>query len=568
MAYATPKSKTSSTKTSTSSKKITQPKSGVGSVAETNRLLGGNYFDTSSGKQVKEFTASDANRNAKNYTDRSVQDKSISPESMTPTPEIRLPEPSIYNPGAIVTANNQGLSAPKFGFTTDANGLFVTAPTDESALADQRKESMTDFINQKLGIKPPNAEQIYKESGAREVEKARREVNNYTGQINTIVAKAQADTLAVTGQGRGIPEVIIGGQQAQINKEAAIQALPIQALLANAQGNLELAQTHLDTMFKIKMADATAQFEYKTKLYDSIRDFTTKEESRQLALLDQKNDREYKETQALNDEQKTYAKMAFSTGQSQLGAQIAQLNYKSPTFKNDLAKLQAQIKDPTLALDLELKRAQIASANRANQPEAKGGKLVKVNGKDYIQNADGSLSNPVVPDGGQNKVIQEFYKDKINQIDDLIKSPALKNAVGTNALGRFSFSEPFTTKRGNFIANVDQIAGQAVIDNLINIKKAGGTFGALSEKELALLQASATKIKSWEREYDGRVMGYETTEEEFKKELNNLKIHTQRLLEADGGIDAVADDDDYLNTVEEVLNKTINDPFSSFLTDN
>ncbi|MEG7973033.1 hypothetical protein, partial [Listeria monocytogenes] len=76
-------------------------------------------------------------------------------------------------------------------------------------------------------------------------------VNNYQTQLNNIVAKAQADVLSTQGQGRGIPEVIIGGQQAQINKEAAIQSLPIQALLSSAQGDLQTAQAHVDKLFQI-----------------------------------------------------------------------------------------------------------------------------------------------------------------------------------------------------------------------------------------------------------------------------------------------------------------------------
>lgn len=52
------------------------------------------------------------------------------------------------------------------------------------------------------------------------------------------------------------------------------------------------------------------------------------------------------------------------------------------------------LEDP---LDRQLKQAQINSANRANQPDAGGGKIVNVNGKDYWQSANGTLTTPNVP---------------------------------------------------------------------------------------------------------------------------------------------------------------------------
>ncbi len=63
-------------------------------------------------------------------------------------------------------------------------------------------------------------------------------VGDLTGQLNGIVARGQANQLAQVGQGRGIPEAIIGGIQAQIGRETAIAALPVQAQLSAAQGNL------------------------------------------------------------------------------------------------------------------------------------------------------------------------------------------------------------------------------------------------------------------------------------------------------------------------------------------
>jgi hypothetical protein len=141
---------------------------------------------------------------------------------------------------------------------------------------------------------PPSTADIYaKEERAAGIQQKQQLVNDYTAQLNAITAKAQADKLSVTGQGRGIPEVIIGGQQAQIDKEAAIQALPVAAQLAAAQGNLQLAQQHLETRFNLLVKDAQNQYEYKNKLLGAVYDFATTQEKRRLDALEKENERTY-----------------------------------------------------------------------------------------------------------------------------------------------------------------------------------------------------------------------------------------------------------------------------------
>jgi hypothetical protein len=137
---------------------------------------------------------------------------------------------------------------------------------------------------------PPNTAAIYAEQErANDIRGKQQLVNDYTAQLNAITAKAEADKLRVTGQGRGVPEVIIGGQQAQIEKEAAIEALPVAAQLAAAQGNLATAQQHVDTYAKLLINDANAKYQHKQDTFKTILPFLSAAESRRLDVLDQKN---------------------------------------------------------------------------------------------------------------------------------------------------------------------------------------------------------------------------------------------------------------------------------------
>jgi len=251
-----------------------------------------------------------------------------------------------YTPAPVKTsdvgANNAGLIEGLPGYTYQ-NGAFTQTPTDTTGattpLADQVSsylKSQKDFVGT-----PPSAEKIYQQSGAAERDAAKQLVNTYTGQLNTIVANRDASNLALTGQGRGIPEAIIGGQQAQISKEAAINALPIQALLANAQGNYELAQTHLDETFKIRMADATSQYQYRSDLYKSVYDIADKAQQRQLDAKQKTADQNfslYRDFINFNrDAYKTYGIVAGS-----VLAKLPTLDTSDPNFMQNFSNQQSE----------------------------------------------------------------------------------------------------------------------------------------------------------------------------------------------------------------------------------
>ncbi len=276
-----------------------------------------------------------------------------------------LPNPPAVNPAYSNALASAGIPTAPTTTTTSTTAPTTAAPTS----------SMADYFKEYLGlVKPPaNTADIYAQaSNEAGVEQKRQRVQSLTGQLNGIVANSQAAQLSTTGQGRGIPEAIIGGQQAQIAKEAAIQALPIQAQLAAAQGDLQMAQEHLDTLFKLRSQDAQAQVDYNNKVVDAVYNFATKAE--QQKLDEAKTKRETNLAQANNegDYAKKLAFEATSNGQGILGAKIAALTPPDPSsatfsqdmakYKGDIAKLTGQvIQDP-------LKTAQLAKLNAEITP--------------------------------------------------------------------------------------------------------------------------------------------------------------------------------------------------------
>jgi len=258
------------------------------------------------------------------------------PIAKTPTLNVGANQNSTIDAAAFSTTGDM--------FTYDAN-TKTYIPVQKTDIEKEQEKALRDYKMLKGEL--PNSQDIYNSSGVQEVNQARQQVNNLTAQINAITSKAQADQLSVIGQGRGIPEVIIGGQQAQISREAAIQALPLQALLASAQGNLELAQQHLDTTFKLRLEDATNAFNYQKDLAKYALDVADKKQALAIAKLEKQDDRNFALLKDTINYGQTLASEAIKNGQPQIAAKIGQLDHNSPTYSQDLAQLAGQIQQKT-----------------------------------------------------------------------------------------------------------------------------------------------------------------------------------------------------------------------------
>jgi len=62
------------------------------------------------------------------------------------------------------------------------------------------------------------------------------------------------------------------------------------------------------------------------------------------------------------------------------------------------------------------------------------------------------------------------------------------------------------------------------MEDFINLKAQGATFGALSNEELKMLQASSSVLASRaEKDKNGNITGFNMTEGEFQKQLEILQ---------------------------------------------
>lgn len=243
---------------------------------------------------------------------------------------------------AMLAGANGGTYDPATGFTNPT-------PTDTTG-----EKGFEDLFKSYMGTQEQlNADRPSQESFVREMQKELRPkenlVNSLQGQIASITADRDAKQLGLEGQGRGITDTIIGGQQARIGREAAIQALPIQAQLAAAQGDLDSARTYLGQLYQAKSADAQAEYQYKTSLASSIYGFLNSQQQRRVDAVTKANDQKYAEKQANLAYQRQLGLQALEYKQNGLISGIASVDPSSPTFEQDMAAFTAQLRKPVAA---------------------------------------------------------------------------------------------------------------------------------------------------------------------------------------------------------------------------
>lgn len=478
------------------------------------------YYDTANGKNVK--TSPGKALSSVNAMGEPIPVTNL----MQQVKPADIPPKLVPNdPGNVVGANNAGLAGISNGMLTydaSSNQLVpnaqgaTTAPTD----------NFSNLFNQYMGMQeaPPNTADLYaKEARAAQLKQKQESVNNYTAQLNSIVAKSQADQLRLEGQGRGITDVIIGGQQAQINREAAIAALPVQAQLAAAQGDLEMAQQHVDKMFQIKSQDALAQYQYKSKVVDAVYNFATTQEQRRLDALKVQEDRKYAEQQDFLKTQRTLLSSAVQQGAP--ASVIEAINSGKSIL--DVISAAGQYNGDVLARQIQ--QAQLRKLNTPDAPTGfKAPEVKSINGQDMQWNSQTGKWETIAGGTPTNQAIVDATKDTISTISDLKTHKGLKGTVGVYGVGRWTPLSVDKAEQRDFIAGVSQLISQETLGSLINLKAKGGTLGALSEKELAILRSTASKISDWEIKDGDRVVGYEASEADFKRELDRIEMLAKR----------------------------------------
>jgi len=470
----------------------------------------------------------------------------VTQEAETPANVPQPPTPATV-PDA--TSTNTGLAGllGTLGMTVDDKGVITTTtPTAGTPATTTQTESdpyanLREFVGLKLGMRDqmPSAMDAYKAAYQDPaLLKKQQEVTSLTGRINSIVNAAQAENLRLeqVGSDRDVTKGIYMGQQARVNREAAIQALPIQAQLAAAQGDLEMATTLAGKLFEAKTADATNEFNFQNSLVDSVFNYATDIEKTKMQNLLAEKKQAHDDKMAFYNLANEAANTAIEYGQSGLASKFMSLDASSPNFMAELGKLKSQLYKPMPAKDLG---TWSTFADDTMMINSKTGEVRPVN-------AGG-------PTGGASPQSEQLLE--LNQIlNNLVTLSGFSSAVGfglkKNAASRTlaggtggaalgSFFGPIGTAVGGaigaglgYFSGGDATAGSARADFEIAARRLSDMFvvenldkmkGVLTEKDIEILRNEGTTIGNLDQ-----------SEESWLKEKERLDAMVARGLRAHG----------------------------------
>lgn len=290
----------------------------------------------------------------RSITSTPTSNVSLSSNVLSASPSISMPSsPSYSNVGTI---NSAGLDTGMSDiFTKDpATGQYVKVPQEQKTPEQLAAEERQSSIEELMGMVPRKDSVLNSEEYRQQqevVNQNRQELNNYTAQLNSIVAKQNQDLLSTRGtlSAEGGTEAVYGGIAATINREAAIKALPVQAQIAAAQGNLELAQDYLSQVKSIKEEQIDADYNYNVAKFSAIKDYVKGEEKIKLDSILKNEERAHANAKTNLETQKSWAELAIKQGKSNLVAQINAVNVGDPNFTEKIGKIVSQIPGATTA---------------------------------------------------------------------------------------------------------------------------------------------------------------------------------------------------------------------------
>lgn len=347
------------------------------------------------------------------------------------TGPINLAGSPVLSENGISVQDNQYVYDPKV--SENMNAVNETAFSNQ-ALLDSYMGKVNDAYDQ---TRNQEADYLKREKQAG-IQKFQQQVNDYTSEINSIVKNRDAAILSMEGQGRGQTTGFIGGEQARINREAAIAALPVQAQLDAAQGNLTSATARLDKLFAIHQQDIQNEFNFKTSLAKSVLDFGTAAQQNiltaKMADIKEASD----QSQANLAYQRQLQGMAMEYGQTGLITGISAIDPKSPTFEQDIAAFTSKLRKPVAAGAPKAPTTQ--NVKRADGTEVT-----------MQYNYDTGEWEDISGTGASGQVDAQKIMESTSKLDNLLRYTAdAKSLSGAAGLGLYNRAANFLTGDSNY----------------------------------------------------------------------------------------------------------------------
>lgn len=352
------------------------------------------------------------------------------------------------------------------------------------------------------------------------------------GQMEIEAQKFQLipEDVSIESQGRQRSEAAGSNIIQERQRRAQRDYLVLAATASAQQGKVDQSRTFINEAVKREMAKDENNLERLKLAYQLNSDLIGRQDSKVDKLFQMKiseMEKAYEEKKA--EKEQIYATLLNATQNN--APKDLQEKIKNATTKEEAATLAG-----SFGLSPQQVLAQKAFEETVrNNKFTQGLALQQFNyqkTKDYaalIKEAEKQgkeeVANRLKAEQKQASTIQ-----KVKDLGDILLMPGFENAVGASGLGRFSIDEGLTANKKEFIAAVDSVLSDLTLESLLQAKADGATFGALTQEELRILAASASRLNSpTARDKNGEfIMDDDVFLEEWQKIIDFAILDAQR----------------------------------------
>lgn len=453
----------------------------------------------------------------------------ITPSNLQTQQPIQVPQPTPSVPPAPSTQPTLAQNLLS-SFDLNANEQAATN-TQENLVA-----KMLDNINNLAGESAYRT-QVTNESG---IGQKRQELVNLNSQILQKQAEIQQSDIQLISNMRAEERrdtLLPFAQNAQAKLAGDAQILRalktseigvLNALALGKQGDIQLAKDTINEAVDAKFAPYKEQNAVYEAQLKAIQPFLDKAEKKQAAAQQVKVSLAMKEIDKVSDFQKQVLNNAISRNAPQ---SVLNAINKGQSIEEITKAGKGYLQSQSDILENAIKSAQLRKLNLENAPQQVADKVFATTEK--ITNIEGMLTN----------------------------NAGIRGSVGPTRLQRGGILT--VVPRGKLNADIQQLISQTTLDNLVNAKAKGATFGALSEGELKLLSASGSRLATWAiADKNGNIEGFKASEKQVREELNKIKSYAERDYELTTGQKYVPVTED--SFVDDLTNSSASSPFSIF----
>ena len=520
---------------------------------------------------------------------RAFQDANITSTNLAETTgitEVAIPPPTDTRP--VIDTALQGLQ--------DQDKIFQEQQAQVEGESGTLQEEILKSIGT-LGTESTRQAELEEEA---ELPGQRQELQGIINQLQTLSKASAAIPIQIQEEfkGRGVTAGGIEPIQTSRLRRNTIQALGLAAIGQTFQGNISLAEASIAKALEVEFEPERIKLQTLQQLYLFNKDAlerVDKKRADNLNILLGERERLLNLAEADKKEVYNLGKLAaqFNAPTSVIQEALASssreeaLSILSPFLQDPQAKVQLQqamLNTELTKLRITREAEELATLRRYGgmtpaQWIAEQNRLREEHEEDLEKaKQEGEEIDLAIVQG------REITND-LNQVSAILNSSAIDTIVGTNILsrgvarqkGKFStlISGLVTLPTGflaggiideargadDVVSSIEQMTSTLFLDKLISVKGQGATFGQLSDREGAALRNAAQSISQTAiRDNSDKVVGYDMSEKEFRKQILIVQERLQFLYQKTTG-DAFTSDEQAVFDAMNEASQTFNPAF-------